>query len=259
MGMKHPSRAVRAVIVSGILALAGLPAAAADAAAPRLTAGLVFDYSNRTVQWAGDDADSRMTMGRLSVQAALALGRRMKLTAAAGLSLSDFSGLVFRGLPISLAYESGPAKGLAVAVGFDARLLRFGDFEMTAGGRLVSSFGLTKTWPLEGFAVPGQARGRVNWMEAAAGPRLAYKFFGRFVPYVEAAVRWLRADFRMDERLEDLEGREKKTVKGDVAVSIALGADFRAAKRLSLGAKAGFMPFAGGVDSLVTAGLTYVF
>jgi len=70
---------------------------------------------------------------------------------------------------------------------------------------------------------------------------------------------WLRADFRMDETLEDLHGLETKRIKGNFSLGAFLGADIRISERLALKAKAGIIPYAGGVDGLASVGLFYVF
>jgi hypothetical protein len=88
---------------------------------------------------------------------------------------------------------------------------------------------------------------------------LAYLLSDAFVPYIEVNARWLRADFRMDETLGDLQGHEKKLVKWDFSFSVALGGDARVSDRLTIKAKAGFIPYAGGVDALASVGLLYVF
>jgi hypothetical protein len=150
-------------------------------------------------------------------------------------------------------------KGLVLGAELEALLLKSGDFEIKTAGRFVSSLGMSKTWPLEGFAVEGEAKGRSNWMEASAGPRLAYLLSDAFVPYIEVNARWFRADFRMDETLGDLQGHEKRLVKGDFSFSVGLGGDARVSDRLTIKAKAGFIPYAGGVDALASVGLLYVF
>jgi hypothetical protein len=118
---------------------------------------------------------------------------------------------------------------------------------------------MSKTWPLEGFAVEGEARGSSSWLEAAVGPRLSYLFFGRVVPYLEICARWLRADFEMSETLEDLGGAEKKLVRGDLQLSFALGADAAVTDRIVIEAKAGILPYTGGVNGLVSLGVLYKF
>ena len=252
---------VRGLVALGIgLVLATVsPSTAAEPKPRSLTAGVVFDHFSSTVVWEGDTEASRVRSSLVSARAGFDLGRDVTLSLTAGLSLSDFNALVFRDLPISLEFGSAALKGLALGAELEAVLINFGDFEIGAAGRFVSSFGLARTWPLEDFAVPGEAKGKGNWMEASAGPRLAYRLSRGFVPYLEVAARWLRVDFQMDETLDDLQGTEKKRVPGDFSFSVSLGGDIRLAERLMVRAKAGIIPFAGGVDSLASVGLVFAF
>ncbi|MGE5742263.1 MAG: hypothetical protein ACM32H_09470, partial [Candidatus Aminicenantes bacterium RBG_16_66_30] len=140
-----------------------------------------------------------------------------------------------------------------------APVLKFSDFEISGTGRVVYSFGMSKTWPLEGFAVPGTASGSVSWAEAALGPRVSYLFSGPIVPYLEVRLHWLGSAFEMSETLGDLAGRETKRVGGDFAFSAALGADASVTDRIALKVLAGILPFAGGTDGLLSVGILYKF
>jgi hypothetical protein len=249
----------RAVALSLSLAWAASLAPAAEPGARSHTVGVVFEHLSRTVVWQGEAGASRVRANQVAARAGLELGRGFSLGLTAGLSLSGFDDLVFDGLPVSLELGSTTLKGVVLGAELEAALFDLGDVEIGAAGRFVSSFGLARTWPLEGFAVPGEASGKVNWMEASAGPRVMYRVSRVFAPYLEAAVRWFRVDARMDETLEDLHGSEKKSVSGDVAFSFALGADIPLSERLKVRAKAGIAPFAGGVDGLASVGLAYAF
>lgn len=247
--------------VALVLGLAGAASLtpAAETGARAFTAGLMFEHLTRTIVWEGDTDMSRVRASQVAARAGLDLGRGLKLGLTAGLSLSGFDTLVFDGLPVSLELGSTSLRGLVFGAELEAALYDLGDIEIIAAGRFVSSFGLARTWPLEDFAVPGEASGKANWMEAAAGPRLMYRLSSGFAPYLEAAVRWFRADVRMDETLEDLRGAEKRTVRGDIAFSFALGGDIPLSERLTVKAKAGIAPFAGGVDALASVGLVVAF
>jgi len=249
----------RLVSLGIALVLAAAHAPAAESKVKTLMAGLNFEYFSRTLVWDGDTGSARLQATLVSARTDFGFGKGLTLSLSAGLSLTDFEGLAFGTLPITLEYDASPIKGLVLGAELEALLLKSGDFEIKTAGRFVSSLGISKTWPLEGFAVEGEATGRSNWMEASAGPRLAYFLSDAFVPYIEVNARWLRADFRMDETLGDLQGHEKKLVKGDFSFSVGLGGDARVSDRLTIKAKAGFIPYAGGVDALASVGLLYVF
>ena len=256
---KRSGGAWRLISLGIALALAAAHAPAAESKVKTFMAGLNFDHFSRTIVWDGDTGSSQLRASLVSARTDFGFGKGLTLSLSAGFSLAGFGGLVFEALPITLEYDASSLKGLVLGAELEALLLKSGDFEIKAAGRFVSSFGMSKTWPLEGFAVEGEAKGRSNWMEASAGPRLAYLLSDKFVPYLEVNARWLRADFRMEETLEDLQGLETKRSNGDLSFSVALGGDVRASERVTIKAKAGFAPYPGGTDALISIGLFYMF
>ncbi len=249
----------RALFLGAALAVAASQAAAAGLAVKPLAAGLSYESLSRTVRWRGDESPSGVRAGLLSARAEFGLSKGIVVGVQAGLSMTDFRDVVFNALPISLRFEGSPLPGFALGLDVRAPIHRFSDFEIGGAARFVYSIGMTKTWPLEDFAVEGEARGSSGWLEAAVGPRLSYLVFGRVVPYLEISARWLRAGFEMSETLEDLRGAEKKRVRGDLQLSFALGADAAVTDRIVIEAKAGILPYAGGVDGLASLGVLYKF
>lgn len=256
---KRSGGAWRLISLGIVLTLAAAHAPAAESKVKTLMVGLNFDHFSRTIVWEGDTDPSPLRASLVSGRADLGFGKGLTLSLSAGLSLTNVKGLTFGMLPITLDYDASLMKGLVLGAELEAILRKSGNFEIKAAGRIVSSFGMPKTWPLEGFAVEGEAKGRVNWMEVSAGPRLAYVLSETFVPYLEVNARWLRADARMEETLADLQGLETKRIKGDLSFSVALGGDARVSDRLTLKAKAGLVPFAGGADALASISLLYMF
>jgi len=258
--MGDRSRRRRGICILGILALlASRGASAADPNVKSITAGLSYEHFSRPVVWPGDDAASKILSHTVSARADIVLANGLTFRLDAGISLNDFSGLTFGVLPISLELDGNPIKGFALGAEVAAPLKKVGAFEIGAAGRLVYSFGMTKSWPLEGFAVEGEATGQPRWMELSAGPRIAFLSAGRIVPYAEVRASLFWAGFRMSETLGDLSGEETKSVRGDFAVSIALGADVRVTDRISVKAKAGIMPAAGGTGAMASIGALYGF
>lgn len=252
-------RIQRALGLCGTIALAAGLASAAEPKIKTFAAGLNYEYLSRTVVWTGDTSPSKIQANLISARADLGLGKGVVVSLSAGLSLSNYKALVFDTLPISLQFGGATVSGFLLGAEVVAPIKRFSDFELGGTGRFVYSMGLSKTWPLEDFAVEGEARGRAGWWEAAVGPRLSYLFFGRVVPYVELCFRWLRADFKMTETLGDLGGTELKLVRGDLSFSAALGADAAVTDRISVKAKAAILPYVGGVDGLISVGVLYKF
>jgi hypothetical protein len=253
---------VRNTVLGLLVALAvasAVPAGAAEPTVRSISAGLSFDNFGRTIVWSGDETASKVQAHLLTARAELDLGRGLAFGLFIGLSSANFGDLTFDALPISLRSAGSGVTGLALGAEGAASLKKMGDFEIGATGRFVYHFGMTKTWPLEGFAVEGRATGHPSWLEVAAGPRVAYRAFGRIVPYLEATGRMLWAGFRMTEVLGELEGRQRKKVNGDLAMALAVGAEARVTDRIALEGRAGVMPRAGGVDTLFSFGFLYGF
>ncbi len=224
-----------------------------------VAAGLSYENVSRTVVWNGDTSNSKIRTSLIGARADLGLGRGVTVSLSAGLSLTDFKALTFRALPVTLELGSPTLAGFFLGAAAVVPIHRFSDFEISGTGRIVYSFAMSKTWTLEGFAVPGKAVGESNWLEAAAGPRVSYLAFGRVVPYVEIWARWLHAGFDITETLADLGGSQGRSVRGDIAFGVALGADAKMTDRIAVNAKAGFIPYSGGVDGTVSLGVLYKF
>ena len=242
---KDGARIARALIAAIVLTAAP-PVATRLGAGPlkvrTLSAGLGYEYLARTVTWGEDPDASRFQASLISARAEIGFAKGIVLSLSAGLALTDLSSATFNNLPISLRYDGAPLSG----------------FEISGTGRFVYSFGMKRTWPLEGFAVEGQAEGSADWMEAAIGPRVAYLGFDKIRPFLEISCRWLHTGFAMTETLDDLTGRETKRAS-KLSAGVALGAEAELSGRISFEARAGFVSRAGGVDGLAVAGLRYKF
>ena len=258
--MRDRSGRTRGACILVVLALlAPRGASAAEPNVKSIAAGLSYDHFSRSVVWPGDGAASKILAHGVSARVDISLASGLVLRLDAGLSLNDFSGLTFDALPISLELDGNSIKGFALGAEVATPLKKLGAFEIGAAGRFVYSFGMSKSWALEGFAVEGEATGQPSWMELSAGPRVVYISAGRIVPYAEVRASMFWARFRMSETLGDLGGEETRSVRGDFGVSIALGADVRVTDRISVKAKAGIMPAAGGAGAMVSIGALYGF
>jgi hypothetical protein len=221
--------------------------------------GISFEHFSRTITWDAKTGTSKASANLFAARAEVEPRPGLVFDLEAGFSLSNFNGLHFNQLPITIDYEAGAVAGLLLGAGVRDGLLRFGDFEIEGVGRFVYSLGSTKTWPLEGFTVPGTSKGGPTWMRASAGPRISYLFFGKFVPYLDVTAGWFSGKFKLDETLGDLGGQETKKLRGKSLVEISLGADYQVSGRIGLKAVAGFLPYAGGVDGTVSVGFLFFF
>ncbi|MGA2360911.1 MAG: hypothetical protein ABSG73_00470 [Candidatus Aminicenantales bacterium] len=256
--MKKPPRSLPPVFLSLTLLVlfTAVPSGASENKAS-FRAGISFEHFSRTVEdkvrLSKSSADLIMARAEIEPRPGLVFDLE------AGFSLSNFNGLHFVHLPISIDYEAGAVTGLLIGAGVRAGLLRLGDFDIEGVGRFVYSPGSTKTWTLEGFSVPGTSRGGPTWMRASVGPRISYIFPGKFVPFLSILGSWFWGNFKLDETLSDLYGQETKKIRGKSLVEISLGADYKVSDRISLRAEAGFLPYAGGIDGTVSAGCLFFF
>lgn len=246
-----------------VIGLATAPAATTGLAAAQLkvkafSAGLGYEYLSRTVVWNGDTDASRLSASLVAARADFEFDNGIVFSLSAGLAPTDVAAMTFNTLPISLQYDGAPLTGFVFGAEVFVPVHRYSNFEIGGTGRFVYSFGMEKTWPLEDFAVEGEAKGSTSWLEAAIGGRVSYLSFERIIPYMEISVRWLHAGFEMTETLSDLGGTEIKRVD-DFGFGVALGADVDLTDRLGVKVKAGLVPYSGGVDGLVTVGLLYKF
>jgi len=249
--------------ICAVVGLAAAPAATTGLAAAQLnvrtfSAGLGYEYLSRTVVWDGDTDASRLQASLVTARADFEFDKGVVFSLSAGLAKTDLAALTFNTLPIGLQYDGAPLTGFAFGAEAFVPVHRYSDFEISGTGRFVYTFGMEKTWPLEDFAVEGEATGSTSWLEAAIGGRVSYLSFKKVIPFLEISLRWLHAGFEMTETLGDLGGTETKRVD-DLAFGVALGADADLTDRLGIKVKAGLVPYSGGVDGLVTAGLLYKF
>jgi hypothetical protein len=252
------ARALVAAIALAVATSAATQAEAGPLKVRTFAAGLGYEYLARTVVWGDDASASRFGASLISARADFGFSNGIIVILRAGLALTDVTALTFNALPISLQYDGAPLTGFAFGAEAMVPFRRFSDFEISGTGRFVYSFGMKRTWPLEGFAVEGQAEGSADWMEAAIGPRITYLAWDKIRPFLEINCRWLRTGFAMTETLDDLAGRETKRAS-KLSAGLALGAEAVLSGRISVQAQAGIVSRAGGVDGLAAAGLRCTF
>lgn len=226
---------------------------------PKLMAGFGLDYVSRTIDWKGEAQSSRLKSWSAGLRFDMEIAEGFNLDLMAGISFSDCGGMIFRKLPFSLEYQAGDIQGVMLGGNLAKRLFSSGDFEMEVWGQFVSSIGSMKKWKLEGLAVEGEAAGRLTWFEASAGPRLFYRGYENVSPYLAVLYCPLWGSFQMDETIMELEGAEKKDIRGDGFVRVSLGCIWDIAGKLSLRAEAGAVPRKGAADLGASLGLLFAF
>lgn len=224
-----------------------------------LRAGLQGGYADRTVRWEKGADETKIKIGGVGLAMDLTFPRGFGISLFGGMASTDPKGTVFRDLPISLDYQGGTVRGFAFGGGIRKSLFVFGDFETGARARYVIFTGPSKTLPIEGFAVAGEAVGKPKWSELEIGPTLAYKAYKNFTPYLGVSLSWFRGDFRMTETLGELAGSQVRKLAQKGLLRVALGATYDLGRRIVIDGEAGIVPVKGGSDIGATVRLLYGF
>jgi hypothetical protein len=228
-------------------------------ARPTLKLGIQGGFASRGVRWDKGPDESTLKTLLLGLTADVTFARGFGLSLFAGLGSSDPDGAVFRNLPVSLEYGAGAMKGLAFGAAVRKTLVAFGDFETGARAGCVIYSGTSKTWPIEDFAVEGEARGRPKWSEFEIGPTLSYKAIPRFTPYLGLSLNWFKGDFRMTETLGELAGEQVRKFARKGLLRIAAGASFELGRGFFVDGEAGVIPSKGKAGAGATVRLLYGF
>jgi len=221
--------------------------------------GLGTDALSRNVQWDKGPDESKLKAYNVYLASEFEFPIDLTLGLFAGLNFSDFKGSLFRSLPISINYQAGAVKGVVLGGELRKGLFSFGDFETESAVRFVSSLGSTKNCPIEGFAVPGETRGKPKWSQLDAGASLVYTAYKKFRPYLGVSLSWLWGDFRMTESMGDLQGTQVREMRQKGLVRISLGTTFQVTRQFGLRGEAGIVPSKGGTDLSASLRLLYGF
>jgi len=226
---------------------------------PKLRAGIGLDYMSRAIDLEGEAQSSRLKSRSVGLRFDMEIAEGFNMNLTAGLSFSDCGGMVFRKLPFSLEYQAGDMQGVRLGGNLAKRLFSSGDFEMDVWGQFVSSIGSMKKWKLADLAVEGEAEGKLTWFEVLAGPRIFYRGYENVSPYLAVLYCPLWGSFQMDETIMELEGTEKKEIRGDGLVRVSLGCTWDIAGKLSLRGEAGVIPRKGAADLGASLELLFAF
>ncbi len=221
--------------------------------------GLRGGFAERSVRWDKGPDESRLKTRLLGLAADVSFSRGLGLSLFAGMGFCDPDGAAFRTLPISLEYRAAAMKGFAFGGAVRKNIFTYGNFETGARASFVFYSGSSKSWPIEGFAVEGDATGRPKWSEFEIGPTLSYKAAGGFTPYLGVSLNWLRGDFRMTETLGELGGEQGRKFAQKGLLRIALGAAFDLGRGFVVDGEAGVIPSKGRTDIGANVRLLYGF
>lgn len=245
-------RLVCCAVAVSVIGISVLPALSQARSGSGLRAGFSLGYLSRTIDAGEEAAESAPELA--SVLASLVLRYDVQpgfsLAAHVGYSSTTFDGLVFRRLPFSVDFgrDAGRIGGILVGAEVEKLLLGGGAFELGILGQFLASLGLQKSWDLPGLAAQWSVEGKPVWMKASLGPVVSYRGWGGVTPYLFPRFDYLWGTFELNQKVQTLEGDEKKDIKGKGRFGLGLGADFEFSESLRFRGEAAVYPRGGGAD-----------
>lgn len=220
--------------------------------------GLRFEYVARTIGW-DEDKTSNLAAYLATVVLECKIREDLTLAGLVGYSYSNFDGLVFRRLPLSIAVPDSGVSGVLLGGEISWNFLSLKTLQVGAFGQFLASLGLKKTWDIPGLSVPGSVKAQPTWMRLSFGPVLSYKVGQGYVIYFHPSYNSLWGTFSLEEKVETLEGKEEKEIKGESQIGMALGSMLSLAENFRIKAEFGLYPFKSSTDFSILLQVLYVF
>ncbi|MBS3818736.1 hypothetical protein KGY73_04450 [bacterium] len=225
----------------------------------KIKPGIGLEYFTRTISWDDQTHSSTLRSYFLTLNTKIEFQWGFSITPVLGYSLSNFDGLVFRKLPISLELDVGDIKGLIFGGEVKQNFITIEEIQFGARGEFLYSYGLKEDWTIPGLIVEGTVEGRPSWKRILVGPILKYRGFDYFSPYVFVGYDQLWGTFSMKETIQDLEGSEDKKIKGKGFVSASVGAVYELTDKFHIQAESRLTPYEQGADFGILLKLNYTF
>ncbi|MCX8160416.1 MAG: hypothetical protein N3G18_05745 [Candidatus Saccharicenans sp.] len=214
---------------------------AQDRGGPAWEFGLSGELYARGIKWADQTSTLKATNMMLELRARN-LGNRFNLSFFGGLGLPRLNGVVFDQLPLTLEYQGGSITGLLFGARAEARLLPASGFNFGLVAEFASCLGFNKNFALSGLVVPGTATATPSWSQASGGLRVTYDALEGSQPFIEVAGSYFWGKFKMNEKIEDLEGEQTVDLKGVSYVSITAGWSFFLVDKITVVPKVRIFP-----------------
>jgi hypothetical protein len=212
--------------------------------------GLRFEYLSQTIGWT--ENDQKTTSKLTSLLASAVLGYEIRpgfsLTALVGYASSTFDGLRFRELPFSIDFQGGGIGGLILGGELYKVFYSGGQFDVAGFGQFLAYLGSSRKWDIPDLAVEGTVEAKPSWKRASGGPVVIFRGWRGISPYLYPSYRYLWGTFEMKETVQELEGTEKKDIKGKSQFGLALGTDLELSTGLLIKGEAGYYPYKNNTD-----------
>lgn len=224
-----------------------------------LKPGLGFEYLSRTINWDEKEYTSTLKSYLFSLNLEFETRGGFILNLLIGYSSSNYEGMTFRQLPFSVALETGGIGGYLFGGEIEKSIFSNVDFEIALFGQFLYSLGFKKEWQITELNVAGTVEGRPRWMKAVVGPVFRYTGFDYFYPYLFVNYNNFWGKFRMNEKVQDLEGSENKEFYGEGKFGVYVGAIYELSESLHLKGEVSFIPFREKVDLGFMVKAFYIF
>ncbi len=208
-----------------------------------------FEYFSRTISWDENDKTSKLKSYFFTFSTEFEFQKGFFLSAIFGYSFSDYEGLEFRELPISLRIREDAESYAGFLLGGEIKksIIYSNDLKIDGLAQFFYYFGTKdeREIPLD---VEGTAEGDPNWKRFSIGPVLTYTGFDRFSPYLYLNFNKLWGKFKMDQKVQDLTKTENKKISGKSSFCTSLGLIYELTDAFGVKAEASLIPHKDGVD-----------
>lgn len=224
-----------------------------------LKPSLGFEYLSRTINWDEKKYNSTLKSYLFSLSMEFEIKGGFILNLLVGYSSSNYEEMTFRQLPFSVALGTEGIGGYLFGGEIEKRIFSQKDFEIGLFGQFLYSLGVKKKWQITELNVVGTVEGRPQWMKAVVGPVFRYTGFDYLYPYLLINYNNFRGKFKMDEKVQDLEGSENKKFYGDGNFGIYVGTIYEVSESLNLKGEVNFIPFREKIDLGFMVKASYIF
>ncbi|MFQ6069482.1 MAG: hypothetical protein ACE5LC_03040 [Candidatus Aminicenantales bacterium] len=223
---------------------------------PVLKPGLGFEYLSRRINWDENTRSSNLKAYLFFAGLKFEV-RGFLLNLLAGYVSTNYNGLTFRQLPFSIELDVGGKGGYLLGAQTEKSLFSYSDFHLSLYGQLLYVHGLKNSWQVLPLNVTGKLEGRPYWMNLDGGAVFRFTGFDSLTPYLYINYTRLSGKFKLQEKIQDLEGTENKSFFGEGNFGVSAGASYEVSEVFSLRGELRFIPYRNGVDTGFVLYATY--
>jgi hypothetical protein len=202
--------------------------------------GVGLDYFSRSIR--ADDLDTLLKGILLSLDSRFEFSEGFSAGLKLGYAMSNFDGMAFRRIPISLELGVGNIQGFLLGADVEKSLYSYRYFTLSLFGDFIYYLGKSTIWDIPGLSVQGTAEGKPSWYRIWLGPEFSYRAWENFYPYLRLGYNRLTGTFALEESIQALTGSEDKKFSGDCNLSLTLGAVFQLSRSILIRGDATVFP-----------------